>query len=311
MSLVRVLRGEQQQLRADRVGVLVAHLGAEEDDPLLQQAGRCGRPSRSRLADLPPAAARPLVYEYVPRARTYPAGAHRGPPRAPVRSRRTGARPPADPRTSSREVGASSAKTDLGDRGLARASHRHDATTADAARPGVQEDRETRLSVSRDRRRAGRSAAERRARPAERAIVTDATTADAARPGVQEDLVKHVFPFHQNRRTSGPEAQRSVERGLPSETVGNANWPGPNTEVSEPDQLTRGINPWLPPPKQSSSSCDLHEVRPPERSPCTSCCVSRPLTMGTTTHSPKLALPSLPPVSSVPLAASHAPLPLN
>ena len=29
---------EQQQLGADRVGVLVADLGAEEDDPLAQQA---------------------------------------------------------------------------------------------------------------------------------------------------------------------------------------------------------------------------------------------------------------------------------
>ena len=32
-----VLGGQQQQLGADRVGVLVAHLGAEEDDPLAQQ----------------------------------------------------------------------------------------------------------------------------------------------------------------------------------------------------------------------------------------------------------------------------------
>ena len=32
------LRREQQQLGADRVGVLVADLGAEEDDPLAQQA---------------------------------------------------------------------------------------------------------------------------------------------------------------------------------------------------------------------------------------------------------------------------------
>ena len=36
--------------------------------------------------------------------------------------------------------------------------------------------------------------------------------------------------------------------------------------MSEPGQLTRGINPWLPPPKQSSSSLRRHEVRPPERS---------------------------------------------
>ena len=35
---VGVLGGQQQQLGADRVGVLVAHLGAEEDDPLAQQS---------------------------------------------------------------------------------------------------------------------------------------------------------------------------------------------------------------------------------------------------------------------------------
>ena len=32
-----VLGGQQEQLGADRVGVLVAHLGAEEDDPLAEQ----------------------------------------------------------------------------------------------------------------------------------------------------------------------------------------------------------------------------------------------------------------------------------
>ena len=36
--LVRVLRGEQHHLRADGVGVLVAHLGAEPDDALAQQS---------------------------------------------------------------------------------------------------------------------------------------------------------------------------------------------------------------------------------------------------------------------------------
>ena len=35
--LVRVLGVQQQHLRADRVGVLVADLGAQEDDPVLQQ----------------------------------------------------------------------------------------------------------------------------------------------------------------------------------------------------------------------------------------------------------------------------------
>ena len=37
MSALGVLGGQQEQLGADRVGVLVAHLGAEEDDPLAQQ----------------------------------------------------------------------------------------------------------------------------------------------------------------------------------------------------------------------------------------------------------------------------------
>src|SRR5690606_31954765 len=37
--LVRVLRVQQQHLRADRVGVLVTYLGAEEDDPVRQQGG--------------------------------------------------------------------------------------------------------------------------------------------------------------------------------------------------------------------------------------------------------------------------------
>jgi hypothetical protein len=34
---VRVIGGQEQQLRADRVGVAVLHDGAEEDDPLAQQ----------------------------------------------------------------------------------------------------------------------------------------------------------------------------------------------------------------------------------------------------------------------------------
>ena len=41
---------------------------------------------------------------------------------------------------------------------------------------------------------------------------------------------------------------------------------GTGHSVSEPGQLTRGINPILPPPKQSSSSLRRHEGRPPERS---------------------------------------------
>ena len=36
--LLRVLRRQEQQLGADSVGIVIAHLGTEEDDPLLEQA---------------------------------------------------------------------------------------------------------------------------------------------------------------------------------------------------------------------------------------------------------------------------------